>query len=214
MSDETERKPAELIAEWMNTYGITIESVFIPWSKSRNAPNRMGKDERARKGWRSLNWEITIKRAGRHVLTTEYSAGEAHAPAYKRYKLGATRQLNTPEHAALDAELETGIVHVKGNWGLHDPKADFESYNNEFGDASRRRKRINPAAADVLASLALDSSVLDSGTFEDWAAEYGYDADSREAEKTYRQCLEIALKLRAAIGDDGLQALRNACQDY
>jgi hypothetical protein len=71
-----------------------------------------------------------------------------------------------------------------------------------------------PSAADVLYSLALDASVLDSATFEEWASELGYDPDSRSAEKIYRACLEIALKLRAAIGDAGLEQLREAFQDY
>ena len=30
----------------------------------------------------------------------------------------------------------------------------------------------------------------------------------------YRACLDIALKLRAAIGEDGLAKLREAAQDY
>lgn len=70
-----------------------------------------------------------------------------------------------------------------------------------------------PDMADVVASLVMDASVLDAGGFEEWANEYGYDTDSRSAEAIYRACLDITLRLRAGIGDDGLRALRDACQD-
>jgi hypothetical protein len=44
-----------------------------------------------------------------------------------------------------------------------------------------------PTAADVLLSLSMDIVGLkDSANFEDWAANYGYDSDSREAEKIFR----------------------------
>lgn len=44
--------------------------------------------------------------------------------------------------------------------------------------------------------------------------ELGYDPDSRKAEAIYKACLEIALKLRNALGEDGLAKLREAAQDY
>jgi len=225
MTEETAKKPADLIAEWMTAHGVTVESVFIPWSQSRNAPNPKAKDERGRKGWRSLNWEVTIKRNGRHVLTTEYAAGEGHCPAYKAFG-GVYGKRLVWQFDTITREIETGFEHGTTYETCGRPKGKtafipaetlgYDSYGRPIIQAGRseKRKQFTPKAADVLASLALDSSVLDSGTFEDWAAEYGYDSDSREAEKTYRQCLDIALKLRAAIGDAGLQSLRDACQDY
>jgi hypothetical protein len=73
---------------------------------------------------------------------------------------------------------------------------------------------IQPNALDVLHSLAMDSDVLDAGGFESWASDLGYDTDSRKAEQTYRACLDLALKLRAALGDSGLSDLRNAFEGY
>ena len=43
------------------------------------------------------------------------------------------------------------------------------------------RKRQAPRAYDILACL----TKYDPGTFEDFCAEYGYDTDSRKAEKAY-----------------------------
>lgn len=65
-----------------------------------------------------------------------------------------------------------------------------------------------PEAADVLDCMASDSAGIDNNqTFEDWAGEYGYDPDSRKAEKTYRACLEQAEKLKTFLGADAFDEL-------
>lgn len=135
----------------------------------------------------TLNWRVTLVRHGRDVLTTDYTAGCAHCPSYKQ---GARWTLDYD--ATIRGECETGHA--------------FKSYG--------RGAKIALDTLDVVYSLAMDSDALDHPAFETWASDLGYDTDSREAEKTYRACLETALKLRAALGDDGLQQLRNACQDY
>lgn len=71
-----------------------------------------------------------------------------------------------------------------------------------------------PDLIDVLYCLVLDSDVLEQGGFEAWAGDYGYDPDSRKAEQTYRLCVEQSLRLRALLGQDGLDQLRMAYQDY
>lgn len=44
-----------------------------------------------------------------------------------------------------------------------------------------------PSAEDVLDCLASDAAGFENArTFEEWASEYGYDADSRKAERTYK----------------------------
>jgi len=59
-----------------------------------------------------------------------------------------------------------------------------------------------PTAADVLDCLASDAVTVDcAGSFENWAADLGYDTDSRKAERTYRICQQQAEKLRAFLGE-------------
>jgi hypothetical protein len=58
-----------------------------------------------------------------------------------------------------------------------------------------------PTAEDVLQSLLSDASSADE-SFEDWCGEYGYDTDSRKAERTYQQVQTQTAKLRAFLGDD------------
>jgi hypothetical protein len=73
---------------------------------------------------------------------------------------------------------------------------------------------ILPDTCSVIASLVSDADALDHASFEEWASDQGENPDSRAAERTYRACLEIALKLRNAVGEYGLRKLSEACQDF
>lgn len=188
-STATQMSPAELINHTAAELGLTMTAQFIPWSQSRNKGEKQP----------SLNWLVTILRNGRGVLTTDYGAGSGHCPAYKSSikKLGGRDSLTRSE--AIKWECENG----------------YEAWVMEnVGHISRKGKPLMPELSDVVHSLVMDADVLNASTFEDWAADFGYEPDSRKAEKIYRACLEIALKLRNAFGDDGLTKLRTAAQDY
>jgi hypothetical protein len=60
----------------------------------------------------------------------------------------------------------------------------------------------DPDAADILGSLVSDSSGYDSaGSFEDWANEYGYDTDSRKAERLYNAIGRESRKVKQFLAD-------------
>ena len=71
-----------------------------------------------------------------------------------------------------------------------------------------------PTLRDVLHSLVSDAGAIDHASFEDWAAEWGYETDSRKAETIYQDCLRIGLRLQAMIGNAKLEQLRTLFQDY
>lgn len=65
-----------------------------------------------------------------------------------------------------------------------------------------------PALADVLNSLALDTSGFDTtDSFEAWAADLGYSTDSMRAAKVYKQVGVFAGRLRRLLGDDAYEQL-------
>jgi hypothetical protein len=65
-----------------------------------------------------------------------------------------------------------------------------------------------PTLADVLDCLASDASGYEnSKDFESWASEYGYDADSRSAEKIYRAVKRQSEQLKRTVGDEAYQEL-------
>ena len=183
---------------WLLRRGIAIESEFVPFSKSRNKDKKDGKG-RTRL---SLNWKVTLLVNARAVLTTDYGAGAGRCPSYNT-KAPASYPGNALgwQKEAAQHECETG---QKAVWVGALSATGFK----RVSDA------IKPNAHDVLSSLCLDASVIDSGTFEEWAADMGYDTDSRSAEQTYRACLEIGLKMRNGLGDAQFRALREIYQDY
>lgn len=74
------------------------------------------------------------------------------------------------------------------------------------GDAHK----LPPTTADVLDCLASDASGYDnSRNFEDWCADYGYDDDSRKAEKIYHTVAEDAKRLRHFLGNEAYNQLLN-----
>lgn len=191
----------DLIQAAMAALGLSVTAEFVPWSQSRN------KDEKATSPntgepnpkfpRRSLNWRVTVKRNGRDALTTDYSAGIAHCPAYKSKHYGARPGfMNIDRDAAVTRECETGFA------------------SRDFGSLMAKGAPILPDPVDVLASLVRDSDVLDAGGFENWAGDLGYDTDSRSAEAIYRACLDVSLKLRSALGEAGLAKLREASADW
>lgn len=131
------------IESWAEKHKVTIESVFVPFSQSRN------KDEKHK----SLNWRITVRRDGRDILHTGYSAGIGHAPDYrsKTPPLFRGSYANSWRNDALEVNCELGFAAAGG-------------FNGAEPD---RKKPIKPDACDVLWSLSLDARVLDNSGFED-----------------------------------------------
>lgn len=71
-----------------------------------------------------------------------------------------------------------------------------------------------PKAHKVLNCLASDaSSVANSNGYEDWAADLGFDPDSRKGEKTYRTIERQALRLASFLGGALYVELLNTEQD-
>jgi hypothetical protein len=192
--------------EAIESLGLTVESVFVPFSQSRNKDAKLEgftviKDMTKQKAPHyTLNWRVTLKRNGRDILTTDYSAGIAHCPSYK---IKPPQQWDRP---AKDWEF------FATEWECEHGKAAGYSWSGFY--PKKGALPLLAAPLDVIHSLVMESDAIDYPTYEEWSSCLGYDPDSRSGEATYRACLEIALKLRAAIGDDGLATLREAFAEY
>jgi hypothetical protein len=79
------------------------------------------------------------------------------------------------------------------------------SYANHFADAPWKQNpmRSQPDAYTILSSL----EGTNPGTFEDFCGEFGYDTDSRKAEKTYKAVVEQYLSLSRMYSQDELDKL-------
>lgn len=187
---------AETIESTARELGLSMSAVFVPFSQSRSRAEKSP----------SLNWLVTIKRGERDVITTDYMAGSGHCPAYKnRMPRGYDGNDKQWKRDAVAWECENGKRAAPSYGG------GFKAAGAGLGGAV---PSLLPKFADVLHCLASDCDVIDAGGFEQWAGDLGYYSDSRKAEGIYRACLDTALKLRAALGEDGLTKLREACHNY
>lgn len=114
---------------------------------------------------------------------------------------------------------DNGITMVSRSRKSNPNMTDFKG-NHYTVTISRGDKRMsvtysmgvalvgNPKIDDVLDCLANDAAGVENArNFEDWAGDYGYDADSRKAEKTYNECKKQAQELRDLLGGDLYQTL-------
>ena len=73
------------------------------------------------------------------------------------------------------------------------------SFSQGFGHNGKA-----PKAKDVLDCLGSDAASYENarGDFEQWASEFGYDTDSRKAEKTFKAVEKQSFKLKTFLGED------------
>jgi len=134
-----------------------------------------------------LNWLVTISK-GNYEFSIDYQQGVGYVPGYNYHdrsigqKKAITEVCETGQPAVIDGKRFGGTRPLKP-----------------------------PCVLDVLQCLLTDADVLNYPCFEDWAEMYGYDTDSRTAEKIYQECLGIALKLRSMIN---LHEMAAAFEDY
>lgn len=86
-------------------------------------------------------------------------------------------------------------------------KADAIRYAGKIGNSFNVRNNPNfkaPTPYDVLACL----TKYDPGTFENFCSEYGYDADSRKAEKTYKAVCEEYTSLCTLFSSEEMEELQ------
>lgn len=186
----TEAKHTELDA-LIDSLGLTYRAQFVPWSDSRSAvPNPKINDY-------NINWRIFLRGKTGAALQTDYMQGWGHLP--NNVKPKAFGRMLVDEAEAIKRTCETG---------------NTSPWSDAPGFIGKKTTLPAPLLRDVLYSLLMDADAINYASFEDWAIDFGYDVDSRKAESIYRACLEIGLKLRAMIGNDALEQLRTAFQDY
>lgn len=73
-----------------------------------------------------------------------------------------------------------------------------------FGQSIANTGLKEPTAYDVLSTITKNNP----GTFDDFCSEYGYDTDSRTAERVYNAVREEWLNVKALFTDDEIATLQ------
>jgi len=141
-----------------------------------------------------LNWRITLSK-GRVKLETPYFQGIAHVKGYKQPPFGRMTLHDKEIQDSFKHTCENGFLYAYTKWRISG------------------KKQPAPELKEILYCIVSDADSIDYD-FEEWAGNYGYDTDSRKAEKMYHDCIQIGLKLRQLVGNDNLQTLRELYQDY
>jgi hypothetical protein len=163
----------QTIQAFIEKHGLSIESQLL-----KEPPADVSAEDRKRDPNRSY-WTVTIKREGGKPLTTSFNQGSAFR-RWKQWANGLTQREVTQRARGERATPQGGreTVHFVEN-----------------------TEPMPPALADVLDCLRSDSqSFANALDFEEWAAEFGYDTDSRKAEQTYQACGKIAAGLQRLLG--------------
>lgn len=132
-------------------------------------------------------YKITLSRGSRKY-TFEFGQSVMNSQYYQDSIQGRTYTLN-------------GGCRT-GNYSIN----DIQKYQNG-GQKLTLIKGIEPTLSDVLACL----QKYDVGTFEDFCSEFGYDTDSKRAEKTYKAVSKEYDKMCSLFSDSELDTLSLIC---
>jgi hypothetical protein len=179
-------------------HGLTLEAKNVPF----RFPTRKADSQ----------WD----KSALHFAVTIYGAPEARTGARPViwqgcYSVGAGYPVMW---AQLEAKKAKGsrLGWLEGRRSLvsklqQSPRAEPVDHAEARAAIVVRYRELAPLQiADVLESLQCDVSGTDDSTFEDWAGDYGYDADSRSALETFEACRETARAMRAGLGREAFRA--------
>ena len=132
-------------------------------------------------------YKITLKR-GTRVYSFDFGQSIIHSQYYQDRIKGRTY--------TTDGKARTG------NYKILDMAKYIRGYS--YGDAPKLVNGTPPTAYDVLACL----QKYDVGTFENFCSEFGYDTDSKRAEKTYKAVCEEWLNVQTLWNDIEIEQLQ------
>lgn len=188
-------KQSEIIQKWASDNGLTITSIFVPFSVSRNRNEKH----------KSLNYLVSIK-SKTYTLTTDYTKGSGHIKII-------SKKNNCAHYSAINRDINI----------LKNKACEIGNYPNEVLQGySYQVERQNgkslpfpiPTIDEVLYSLQCDSDVSNYSCFAEWADTYGYDSDSISAKNIYEACQNIASQFNKILTTKQREELSKLLQDY
>lgn len=106
------------------------------------------------------------------------------------------------------------LLKVKTGSPVHFKLSDIKTIRSPYGKPYHAvAYAVAPTQASVLYCLISSIEALDQ-SLEDWAGYFGYDIDSREAERIYFACKDEAIKLKAVFTNKQIEELQELLQDY
>lgn len=170
---------------------LSSSGVSVGMTLQNYNPNE--KDE-----WRRIaaHWTVAIKSKSGRSQTFDYWLGSG----------------NWTWRNSSRGYLPAGAIAIGGR--TRTPAECLSSTSPYFSDKEAIIQRCTcspPRIAEVLDCIIGDGGACDC-TFEEWASDFGFDPDSRSAEKIYRQCQTNYQRLLSCISRDTIDAIRSAIE--
>jgi hypothetical protein len=173
--------------EFCTDNALTMTAKYVGIRADKRSTHKPNTRELA-EPWQHFLWACTLEYQGR-TYTTEYRLGLGHCTKGRTHKVPCEIVTNDIARAL----KPYGRIAI----------ADVEGYVTPTA----------PSLVDVLGSLTSDASAaLHCRDFEDFCNEYGYDTDSRAAEKVYAACTQVHFELYKLLGG-GLYETLLACSE-
>lgn len=147
-----------------------------------------------RDGCPSILYRVSFSRNGTN-FATEYRLGVGHVQWPKRYE-------------DIPNGTDPYLVPVF-NTLRHNPSAQLKDKSEHAAAASWLAKcqKVAPKPYEVLAYVCDDAHSAHNESFEDYASNFGMDADSIKAKRIYDDCAAMYHKLVALVGSENVQKL-------
>jgi len=174
---------AEEIQKLYDSFGLTC-AVSSPAGKTINIGTH--KDD-----WPHVEFTLTYEKAGQK-FSMPYSMGVG------LFKLPA----RTPFW--MNEDQQNMLYNIQQN-----PRGQWKNkklWAETIAEVARQTKQ-GPKPAEVLAAYCADGLEAQESAFENWAGNFGYDVDSRKAEKIYNQCREQYFNVIRLIGQENVERM-------
>lgn len=155
--------------------------------------------------WPHIAFDVSLHFKGKEVLHIPYKLGIGHVKPKSNRTAGRTISRFT-------ADEESMLMAWQSR-----PTASFKDKALQAQVAAKLAvaQNVKPELCDVLHSLLSDGEAfLGAQSFEDWCGDFGYDADSRKAEATWKLCDNTGRKLANSIPKAALDKAREILADY
>lgn len=187
----------DLIREKFAALGI-LATFGAPVPKVKPAPKSTPGEFHKPQPWAHVLFPVEFSRAygsdRARKFATEYSIGTGLAPWKDARVVNAAQQGYFTGAAQFIAERECKVGPGKNSRSRYLPEI-------EAGAAAQTCKiaKWTPDPAEIFAGVCREGFEARDVTFEDWAQNFGYDLDSREAERVFNLCRDQWAKVLSIV---------------
>jgi hypothetical protein len=190
-------------ADFAAKHGITLTAALAPFGTVARDDRKWGDDKVSR------DWDAYLYGNRRGVLSrlewTRDGKGMIAVPDYKKrdlIDLLLTFERREPfadgsgKKVVATWQLPYGIGILNCRYTMPGGPKMIHEYGHMI-----RVYCPAPTVAEVLSHVVSTAgSIVDNLTYEEWAGEFGYDADSRKGERVYHACQQETAALRQFLG--------------